>query len=116
MVKKIKIIEALRLNETIQKLMNAQIAFPMNVSFELFKIHKKLNQVEEFLFCRIKNIFGEDFKIMSMTNEQKCIYNDIMNEEIEIDINPLEKEDFETIKNVNITIEDANNISLCFSN
>lgn len=108
----LKIADIIRCNSTLYKMRGNELSFPMNVSFKIYQIIKLFDEVEDFVFNALKNVFGKDIDILNMTEQQKEVYDILLNSSIEIDIPKINKDYFKQNEKVNITIDDISNLQI----
>lgn len=98
MEKVVKIGHGFQLNRVILKIIKQQADITAKTAFELYKLHKNLDEMEEFVFSRIALIYGDNISAKSIINMDNPVCNAIMESETlieipKIDINEILKSD-----------------------
>ena len=65
----IKIYDVFELNRILRKLLEQQASYKIQTAFKLYNLIKWLDETEEFIFKRMKMVFGEE-----RTDEQNPLY------------------------------------------
>lgn len=110
------IFEILKFNTILHKLIKQQISFPINISYKLFKLKEELNEIESLIFERWDILFGENYDINELNDEQITLYNVTLQSEIEIDFFGLKKEDIISNTEAKLTIQDIEIVNIFFKN
>ena len=113
-MKRLKIYEIFNCNKTLNKMFEQQNTFPISIGFKLFKIMKRFDEVEEYVFKRMGMTF-EDFKFEQMTLEENIFYNTVLSSEIELEYERINASYFENNEDLMLTIEDISNLSIIIS-
>lgn len=112
MIKVIKLADMFSIKKVIEKLIEQQINLPVDISFELFNLHKKMNEMEEFFFQRMNIVFNTEYiNFDELTNSQKLIMNATLNSEVELDVNVEKLKKLVECTEVKLTIDDIRVIS-----
>lgn len=112
MIKVIKLADMFSIKRVIEKLIEQQINLPVDISFELFNLHKKMNEMEEFFFQRMNIVFNAEYiNFDELTSSQKLIMNATLNSEVELDVNVEKLKKLVECTEVKLTIDDIRVIS-----
>ena len=98
-------------NRVIFKIIEQQLKFPIYIGIKLYGLSKKFDEVEEYVFKVMETAFGE-FDFMSMTKEQEILFNKLLNEEIELEIEKIPSKYFENNENVTLTVEEIGKLMI----
>lgn len=86
MEKQITIAECFKLNQIINNIISQELSLSANTAYHFFLLNKTLNNIEDFVFKRMEKIFGENFDITKFNNEEKIVYNTILNSVINVEL------------------------------
>lgn len=112
MIKVIKLADMFSIKKVIEKLIEQQINLPVDISFELFNLHKKMNEMEEFFFQRMNIVFNTEYiNFDELTNSQKLIMNATLDSEVDVDVNVDRLKKLVEYTEVKLTIDDIRVIS-----
>lgn len=112
MTKVIKLADMFSIKKVIEKLIEQQINLPVDISFELFNLHKKMNEMEEFFFQRMNIVFNTEYiDFDELTSSQKLIMNATLDSEIDIEVNVDRLKKLVEYTEVKLTIDDIRVIS-----
>ena len=78
MQKTISISYGFNLNKTIDKIIKQQVDIPANIAFALYKLHRQLTEMEEFVFQRLSMVCGDNIDFNNMTENQKILYSSVL--------------------------------------
>lgn len=108
MQKTISISYGFNLNKTIDKIIKQQVDIPANIAFALYKLHRQLTEMEEFVFQRLSMVCGDDIDFNNMTENQKILYSSVFDSQINIELEDGIDID-KIIKNnkINLSIQDV---------
>ena len=108
MQKTISISYGFNLNKTIDKIIKQQVDIPANIAFALYKLHRQLTEMEEFVLQRLSMVCGDDIDFNNMTENQKILYSSVFDSEINIELEDGIDID-KIIKNnkINLSIQDV---------
>lgn len=116
MVKVIKLADIFSIRKVIEKLMQQQINLPVDISFELFDLYNKLNEMEEFFFQRMNIVFNTDnIDFDELTASQKMVMNTTLDSDIDIEVNVDKLKKLKDNENVKLTIDEVKVISKILS-
>ena len=110
-MEKLQIGQTFETNKVIFKLIQQQTKFPISIGLKLYKIAKIFDEIEEYVF-NIMDMTFENFNIMEMTDEQKILFDKIMSEEIEVEIDKVPLSCFENNEKVMLTIDEIDKLSI----
>lgn len=105
MVKK-RIYDIIIFNKILTKLYEQEINYPINISYMLYKLKNELDEIENFIFLRWENLFGENFNIENFTDNEMLLYNTTLDIEIDVDLFNLSLNDITNNDKVKITIQE----------
>lgn len=112
----VKIGNCFRLNRVINKIIAQQTHLPVKDAFWFFKLHKQLNEIEEFVLQRLELVLGTGFDITKgMDETQTLLYDTIMNSPTTLTI--VRTEDAKNLfcnDRITLTIEDVEILSEIF--
>lgn len=112
MIKVIKLADMFSIKKVIEKLIEQQINLPVDISFELFNLHKKMTEMEEFFFQRMNIVFNTEYiNFDELTNSQKLIMNATLDSEVDVDVNIDRLKKLVEYTEVKLTIDDIRVIS-----
>lgn len=112
MTKVIKLADMFSIKKVIEKLIKQQINLPVDISFELFNLHKKMNEMEEFFFQRMNIVFNTEYiNFDELNSSQKLIMNATLDSEIDIEVNVDRLKKLVEYTEVKLTIDDIRVIS-----
>lgn len=108
------IYKVMNCNKVLLKLMEQNKTFPFSLGFKIYKIIKKFDEVEEYVFSTIDLAFGE-YDWMNMTKEQSEFYSRLLMEQIELDFEKIPSECLANNSELMLTLEDINDLSIILS-
>lgn len=98
-------------NRVIFKIIEQQLKFPIHIGFKLNSLSKKFDEVEEYVFKVMDIAFGK-FDFMSMTEEQETLFNKLLNEEIELDVEKIPIKYFENNDDITLTVKEIDKLMI----
>lgn len=110
----IKIKDAFKLNSVIYKIIKQQVNISASNAFSLYKLHKNLNEIENFVFERISLIYGDNFDFYNMSDEQKVVYDAVMNSDITLDVPNINVDELTNNDKLQMKIEDFEILDFIF--
>jgi len=97
MDEKIRIItvdQALKASDTIDKLFDEHIKYPINVAYKLYQLKKELNEISEYTVKRIMEVLPKLKETnCELTENEQLLYQTILNSPIEVNIHGLTRDD-----------------------
>lgn len=76
----VKIGNCFRLNRVVGKIIKQQASLPVRDALWFFKLHRQLNEIEEFVLQRLELVLGSGLDVTKeMTEAQTLVYDAIMN-------------------------------------
>lgn len=100
------------IKKVIEKLIEQQVNLPVDISFELFNLHKKMNEMEEFFFQRMNIVFNTEYiNFDELSHSQKLVMNATLDSKIDIEVNVDRLKKLVEYTEVNLTIDDIRVIS-----
>lgn len=110
---KYKIGEIISCNRTLFKILYEQKRnVSMSDGFKLYELMKIFDDVEEYVFDVMTATFGQDIDYSRLTEEQKEVYFNLMNVEIDLEFEKMKKEVFEKDDKTIINMEDIDNLKI----
>ena len=107
MQKTISISYGFNLNKTIDKIIKQQVDIPANIAFALYKLHKQLTEMEEFVFQRLSMVCGDNIDFNNMTENQKILYFSVFDSEINIELeNDIDIDKITKNNKISLSIQD----------
>ena len=110
-MKKVKISQIFECNKVLFKLFEQGNKFPISLGFRLYKMMKRFEEVEEYVF-ELMDMAFENYDWGNMTDEQKKFYSNVMSQEIEIEFEKIPSEFFEKSNDLMLTLDEMEKISL----
>lgn len=107
MKKELSIGDCFGLNLIINNIIEQQLSISANIAYYFYILNKKLNEIESFVFERIERVFGENIDLTKLNDEQKIIFETILNSRIIIDLPDIQIDDF-LINELKLKIDDFN--------
>lgn len=79
--------------------------FPLNVGYEVYKMAKQMSEVADFLSMRLFAVIdSERMGLNQLTDEERVIYNAVMQSEVYIDPFNVSKEEFFSNSDAEMTL------------
>lgn len=111
---KIHVYKILKVNRTIETLLEQHISYPINVGYKIFQLKKELDNIEKYIIERL-SMLCPNFFTNDMTEEEKIIYETILSSEIELNNINITIEEITNNNEVKTTLEDIENLMLLFN-
>lgn len=78
-----RIYDVFKLNIILTKILGQQSKFNINLAYRLYKLRKKLDEIEGFAMERFETLFGNGFDSERLTENERMVYNTILSTEID---------------------------------
>ena len=99
-------------NTVIHNLFNQQINYPINIAYNILKLKKELDEIEELMLERWNILFGKNYNVEKFTEDEIILYNTTLETLVDIDIYGLTVNDLTNNSTVHLSLSDLENIIL----
>lgn len=107
------IYEVFKINRVLEKLINQQLDYQINVAYKLSKLKQQLDEIESYAFERFMLMFPQA-DIGNLNENESEVYKAILSSNVEIDNFNLTENEVFLNDSVKLTIEDVTIIRLLF--
>ena len=105
MKKEIKIYKILKINIVLERLIEQDCKYEINTSYKLYKLKKEINNIENYIFDRFYKLFNGK-ELEQLSNNERIIYNTILDSTIEINIPNISVEDILKNKEIKMSVQE----------
>lgn len=107
------IYEVFKINRVLEKLVNQQLEYPINIGYKLSKFKQNLDEIEAYAFERFMLIFPQA-DISNLNENESSVYEAILTSNVEIDNCNLSEEQLFMNNTAKLTIEEVTIMRLLF--
>lgn len=107
--------DAFQLNLSLSKLFEQEILLPLKCGYDIYRILKYLNELEEYVFQRMEKVIPrEHLENGNLTEEDTIIYNSIINSKVTVPKFEITKDELMSNIEAKLSLQDISNICQLF--
>lgn len=111
----LKVFEIFDINKAIENLIKQDLKYNVKVGYEIHKMKKQLDDIERYVVERLCMVIDNDrMRSNNLTNEERLLYNTVMESEMEITPFNIERDDIFNNENVMLTVKEVADIDQLF--
>lgn len=109
----LSIYQIVKINRSLEKLLNQQLEYSIRVAYKIFKLQKSLEEIEHYAFERFSLLYPKA-NLNNLSGDEQIVYETILSSIVEVDNFNLTEEEVFLNEDVKLTVEEVSNIMMLF--